>query len=69
MHMEYLEQYWWLLLLSILWTIPWTAYALWKAARLGDKVWFVVMVLVNSLAIVEILYIFVISKRRNLKSS
>ncbi|OGM00913.1 hypothetical protein A2480_00100 [Candidatus Uhrbacteria bacterium RIFOXYC2_FULL_47_19] len=35
--------------------------ALWKAARKGSKVWFIVLLLTNTI-ILEILYIFVFSK-------
>jgi len=52
-----------LILLGALWTIPWKGVALWKAARRGEKVWFVVLLLVNTLAILEILYIFFFSKK------
>ncbi len=45
-----------------LWTIPWKGVALWIAARKKHKVWFIVLLVVNTLAILEILYIFVFSK-------
>lgn len=45
------------------WALPWKAVALWRAARQGDKVWFVALLLVNTLALLEILYIFIFSKR------
>ena len=51
------------LILAAIWTIPWKGVALWKAARRGEKIWFIVMLLLNTLAILEILYIFVFSKR------
>lgn len=51
------------LILAVIWTIPWKGVALWKAARRGQKVWFVLMLVLNTLAILEILYIFVFSKR------
>ncbi len=50
--------------LAILWTLPWKGVALWKAAGNKHKVWFVVLFLVNTLAILEILYIFVFSEKR-----
>jgi len=46
-----------------LWTLPWTGWALWLAARRGDKWWFIILLVVNSLAILEIIYIFLIAKR------
>ena len=64
----FMENSTWLILLPILilvaalWTLPWKGYALWKAARRGDKVWFVALLLINTLAILEILYIFVFSR-------
>jgi NADH:ubiquinone oxidoreductase subunit 6 (subunit J) len=39
--------------------------ALWKAAQNGQKKWFVVLFLVNTAGILELLYIFVFSKRKN----
>lgn len=53
-----------LIIFLVLWTIPWKGVALWQAARLGDRVWFVIMLLINTLAILEIVYIFFISKRK-----
>lgn len=47
---------------AALWTIPWKGWALWKAARAGSKPWFVALLLVNTLGILEILYIYVFSK-------
>lgn len=54
-----------LLLLIVLWTIPWKGVALWKAARNEHKIWFVALFLLNTLAILEILYIFIFSKKRH----
>jgi len=53
------------LILAVIWTIPWKGVALWKSARRGQKIWFVLMLVLNTLAILEILYIFVFSKRDN----
>lgn len=53
----------WIIIISILWTLPWKGVALWKTARNHDKVWFTLLLIINTLAILEILYIFVFSKR------
>ncbi|MDP2630120.1 MAG: DUF5652 family protein [Candidatus Uhrbacteria bacterium] len=53
----------WILALLVLWSIPWKGVALWKAARSGSKPWFVVLLVVNTLGILEIIYIFAISKK------
>jgi hypothetical protein len=49
--------------LAVLWMLPWTGVALWKAAKNSHKKWFIALFLINSLAILEIFYIFVFSKR------
>ena len=54
----------WVVWLIILWAIPWKGVALWKAARNSHKKWFVALFLVNTMAILEIIYIFYFSKER-----
>jgi hypothetical protein len=41
-----------------LWSIPWKGYALWVAAKNTHKWWFIALLLVNTAAILEIIYIF-----------
>jgi len=48
--------------------VPWKGIALWKAARNKSLAWFVVLFIVNTAGILEILYIFVFSKRGKDKS-
>ena len=47
----------------IIWSVIWKGLALWKSARAGSKVWFVVFLVVNTLGILEILYLYVFSKK------
>lgn len=47
----------------IIWSVIWKGLALWKAARLESKIWFVVLLLVNTAGILEILYLYVFTKR------
>ena len=47
----------------LIWSLIWKALALWKAARLGSKPWFAVLLVVNTLGILEILYLYVFSKK------
>ncbi|MBL7053581.1 hypothetical protein ISS06_00040 [Patescibacteria group bacterium] len=56
-----------ILLLIIGWTLPWKGIALWKAVKLRQKSWFIAILLLNTLAILEILYIFVFSKNKHCK--
>ncbi len=47
-----------ILMLVALWTLPWKGVALWKAAGKKEKIWFVVLMIVNTLGLLEIVYIF-----------
>ncbi|PIP28395.1 MAG: hypothetical protein COX29_01425 [Candidatus Moranbacteria bacterium CG23_combo_of_CG06-09_8_20_14_all_35_22] len=53
-----------LIIIVVIWTLPWKGFALWKSARKGDSIWFVFLLLINTLAILEILYIFIFSERK-----
>lgn len=66
---QFLIQNQWVLYLAIAWTIPWKGIALWKAARNSHKWWFIALLVINSLAILEILYIFVFSKKKQLPTA
>ena len=52
-----------ILVLLIVWSFIWKGMALWHSARKGEKVWFVVFLVVNTLGILEILYLYVFSKK------
>lgn len=47
---------------AVLWTLIWKGIALWKAARNGQSVWYVIMLIVNTVGILEIIYILFFSK-------
>jgi len=61
---QFLIDYSWLLLLLGLWTLPWKGVALWKAARNTHKWWFIALLVINTLAVLEIIYIFIFSRRQ-----
>ena len=50
------DQSFWLLV-AILWMLPWKGWALWRAARNSQRIWFAVFMLVHTLGILEILYL------------
>ena len=52
-----------LILLAVLWSIPWKGVALWKSARLSHKKWFIALLIVNTFGILEIIYIFWVAKK------
>jgi Family of unknown function (DUF5652) len=47
----------------IIWSLIWKGIALWKAARNSHTVWYVIMLIVNTVGILEIIYIFGFSKK------
>ncbi|MEK7150918.1 MAG: DUF5652 family protein [Patescibacteria group bacterium] len=59
----YLINHPWILMAIIAWELPWKITALWRAARREDRIWFVALLFLNTLAIVDMLYIFIWSKR------
>lgn len=61
---QFLTQNQWIILLALAWTLPWKGVALWRAARNGHQGWFVALLIINTLALLEILYIFIFSKKK-----
>lgn len=59
----FLATHQWIIILAAIWTIPWKGVALWRAARNRSVAWFVVLLIVNTLGILEIIYIFAFSKK------
>ena len=59
---QFIIQNQWLLILLALWSIPWKGLALWKSARSNEKWWFIILLIVNTVGILEILYIYIFSK-------
>lgn len=55
-----------LLVLLIVWTLIWKGMALWKAARAQQKAWFIVLLIINTIGILDILYLYVFSKKKTL---
>src|SRR3989344_3007478 len=45
----------------VIWSLLWKGLALWRAAKRGEKIWFVVFLVVNTAGILELIYLFLIS--------
>jgi hypothetical protein len=45
-----------------IWSLVWKGLALWKSSKKEHKIWFVVLLVVNTIGILEILYIYIFSK-------
>lgn len=54
----------WVLLVVAIWVLPWKGYSMWLAARNKDKKWFIALLVINSLSILDIIYIFFVSKKK-----
>jgi len=54
----------WVLVPLLIWTLAWKGVALWKAARRNEKIWFVALLILNTLGILEIIYIFFVAKKK-----
>lgn len=51
--------------LLIVWSIAWKGFALWKAGKNRSFIWFIVLLLVNTIGILEIIYLFAIKDKNS----
>ncbi len=58
MNLNYLLLNPWIIFLIVAWVLPWKGVALWLSARRHQKIWFIAILIFNTLAILEIIYIF-----------
>ena len=54
----------WLWIILALWTLFWKGLALWKSARNDERYWFVALLVINTLGILEMLYLFIFAKNK-----
>ena len=52
----------WLLLLVLVWSSVWKGIALWHSARRNQYIWFILILVVNTVGILEIIYLFAVAK-------
>jgi len=57
------------ILILVFWTVIWKGLALWKAARRGDRNWFIALLVVNTAGLLEILYVYFFSKKSGQKQN
>jgi hypothetical protein len=58
----------WILIVIAVWSLVWKLIALWKSARKRHLAWFIVLALVNTVGILEILYVYIFSDIKYNKS-
>ena len=51
--------------LVAIWSLVWKGLALWKAARRAENIWFIVLLIINTVGILDILYLYVFSKKHH----
>lgn len=54
-----------LLAVALIWTLAWKGVALWKSAGRKEKWWFIAFLLINTLGVLEIAYLYYFSKKEN----
>lgn len=50
--------------LIFLWSLIWKGIALWKAAKSNQKNWFISLLVLNTLGILELVYLFYYAKSK-----
>lgn len=64
---EVMTKHMMLFALFVVWTLIWKGLALWQAGTKRDKIWFIIILVLNTGGIFDIVYFFLISKRNSLK--
>ena len=52
-----------ILMLLIVWIFVWKGLALWNAARLSHKWWFIFILVANTVGILDIIYIYFVARK------
>ena len=47
----------------VIWVLFWKGYAVWTASKRGDKRWFIALLVLNTLSILDIFYLFYVAKK------
>ena len=53
----------WYFIPIIIWVLFWKGYALWTTVKNNDKKWFIAILVLNTLGILEIIYVFYVAKK------
>jgi hypothetical protein len=61
---DWIHVFTWAILIVAVWEVVWKAIALWKSARNGHLIWFICIVIFNTVGILPIIYIFGFSKKK-----
>jgi len=53
----------WIVCAAFVWMTIWKGIALWKSGRHGQKVWFIVLLVVHTLGILDIIYLLFFQRK------
>ncbi len=56
-----------LFIIIILWVIFWKGLALWHAVKRNEKGWFIAILVLNTLSVLELIYLFYIVKIKSIR--
>ncbi|MBN3032864.1 MAG: hypothetical protein JW873_02095 [Candidatus Saganbacteria bacterium] len=62
---QYMIQFVALLVVLVIWTLTWKGIALWRSARNNQLPWFVVLLFINILGLLEIIYLAFFQRDKN----
>lgn len=66
---QYINENLFTIAVIVIWELIWKAIALWKAARNDSKSWFIALLIINTVGLLPIFYIFIFSKEKPQKST
>ncbi len=49
----------------VIWTLVWKSVSLWRSARRGQRIWFGVLLVTNTLGILDAVYIFLVNRDKH----
>ena len=61
--LEWINTHPFLVFLIAIWTFAWKGVALWKAAERGQKYWFIAILVINTLGVLDAIYIFLVARK------
>ncbi len=45
------------IIVALIWTMIWKGLALWQASKRNEKIWFIAMLVLNTVGVLEIIYL------------
>ncbi len=63
MDLTTLQNYWWVFVGLAIWELVWKGVGMWRAARNKEKYWFAALLVVNSVGILPMVYLWLRRKK------